>query len=104
MRERGQIRVANSVVSLRAVEAAFSLDLDPDAKLYLLHVVDRPAGVDQIVGWVKPALAELYEEAMDRLAGLVPKNWQRDVTIEREVVTGTPAKEIARFAREKKRT
>jgi nucleotide-binding universal stress UspA family protein len=87
--------------SLRAIEAAFSFDLEPDAKLYLLHVMDRPLAVDQIVGWVEPALAQLYEEALDRLAGLVPKNWQRDVTIERDVVIGTPAKAIARFAREK---
>jgi universal stress protein A len=90
-----------SDVSLRALEAAFSLDLEPDAKLYLLHVMDRPTGLDQFVGWVQPAIAELYEEAMDRLGNLAPKNWRRNVTIEREVVTGTPAKEIARFAREK---
>ena len=57
-----------SDVSLSALEAAFSLDLDPGATLYMLHVIDRPAAVDQIVGWMQPDPDEVYQEAMDRLA------------------------------------
>ena len=90
-----------SNVSLSALEAAFSLDLNRGAKLYLLHVMDRPIGVDQIVGWMQPDPDEVYQEAMGRLANLVPQNWQRDVTIECKVVLGIPATEIARFAKEK---
>lgn len=86
-----------SDVSLRALEAAFSLDLESNATVYLMHVLENPIGVDPIVGWVAP-FAEPYGEAMDRLASLIPENRQRDVTIECVVETGIPAKVIADFA------
>lgn len=84
------------------MEAAFNLDLNADATLYLLHVLEhRPSGIDPIVGWVRPDVTELYEEAMQRLSALIPQNWPKDVAIECAVVAGTPATEIVRFAKEK---
>ena len=90
-----------SDVSLLALEAALNLDLGSNATLYLLHVLEIPRVVDPIVGWVPPSDAEPYEDAMDRLASLVPENWQKTVSIERAVVNGSPAREIARFAKDK---
>ena len=87
-----------SEVSLRALEAAFSLGLENNATVYLVHVLENPTGVDPIVGWVAPSLAEPYGEAMDRLATLIPENRQKNVTIECVVETGIPAKVIAHFA------
>jgi nucleotide-binding universal stress UspA family protein len=69
--------------------------------LYLLHVLETPGGIDPIAGWVRPPDAELYEEAMDRLGSMIPENSLREVRIERHVVTGSPVREIARFAKER---
>jgi nucleotide-binding universal stress UspA family protein len=90
-----------SEVSLRALEAAFGLDLESDATVYLVHVLETPAGADPMVGWAGPSFAELADEAMDRLATLIPENQLRGVTIERAVEIGRPAKVIADFARKK---
>jgi universal stress protein A len=90
-----------SDVSLVAVEAAFNLDLGSDSTLYLLHVLETPGGIDPIAGWVRPSNAELYEEAMDRLGSMVPANSLKEMRIERHVVTGSPVREIARFAKER---
>ena len=90
-----------SDVSLRALETAFSLALESDATVYLVHVLESLARVDPFLGWVSPSLAEPYEEVMDRLATLIPENRHRDVTIERVVETGIPAKTIADLARKK---
>jgi nucleotide-binding universal stress UspA family protein len=90
-----------SDVSLVALEAAFNLDLGNDATLYLLHVLETPGGIDPIAGWVRPSNTELYEEAMDRLDSTIPENSLKEMKIERHVVTGSPVREIARFAKEK---
>ena len=86
--------------SLLAVETAFNLALDNGATVYLLHVLNPPVGVDPMVA-VAPPIEQLSEQALDQLESLIPEITREDMTVEKAVIQGTPAKTIAVFAREK---
>lgn len=90
-----------SDISLVSLEVALSLMIGSDATLYLLHVLETHVGIEPICGWISPSDADQQEKAMERLSSLVPETLQRDMRIERDVLVGSPLKEIARFAQEK---
>jgi len=90
-----------SEVSLRAVETALSLDIEEDGTLYLLHVIEGPPSALPVGGRGRPGVTKAHRAAMEALRELVPGNWQKSAVIETSVTTGSPAAEIARFAREK---
>lgn len=89
-----------SEASLVALETALSLALESKAALHLLHVVELPAtGDPEAVGEVEALADRLCDEGKQRLETLVPENKRRDLTIETAVLCGSPASQIAQFAR-----
>ncbi len=86
--------------SLTAIETAMSLTLDPGSTLYLVHVLDLPAGVDPMAG-LEPSINEMERTAVEKLAALEPENRNPEIQIEEVVIRGNPPVAIADFAREK---
>lgn len=84
-----------SEASLRALEYAFSLAQETDARLTLLHVVrELPAASDPASFDVSGYRARVLEEARRRLHGLVPAGVRDWCTPEERVATGKPHREI----------
>ncbi|MBI3940860.1 MAG: universal stress protein [Acidobacteria bacterium] len=89
-----------SEASLIALETALSLALESKATLHLLHVVELPAtGDPEAVGEVEALAGRLCDEGKQRLEALIPENKEQDLTIETAVLRGSPASQIARFAK-----
>jgi nucleotide-binding universal stress UspA family protein len=85
--------------SLLAMETALHLMPDTGGLLWLLHVLEMPRGIDPI-GVLQPSIDELEAEALERLQDLIPDNPEKEMSIERRVVRGSPAKTIAHQAKE----
>ncbi|HSR53554.1 MAG TPA: universal stress protein [Acidobacteriota bacterium] len=88
-----------SEASLVALETVFNLNLDEGATIYVVHVLDMPAGIDPM-GTLGPSLEEFKEEARQKLAGMIPANVPENVSIQTVVLRGTPSKAISEFARQ----
>lgn len=88
-----------SEASLVALETVFNLNIEEDATIYLVHVLDVPAGLDPM-GTLGPSLKEFKEEARQKLKRMVPANVPADVNIQAVVLRGTPSKAISDFALE----
>ena len=89
-----------SEASLLALETGLRLAQDSEAQVHLLHVLNPPVGMDPM-GTVMSSIPDLEEAAKSQLDSLVPENVPEGVTIHPVVLQGSPAKTIARFAREK---
>ena len=86
--------------SILAMETALNLIPETGGTLCLLHVLEVPRGIDPI-GVLQPSIEELEAEALARLEELVPDNPDKDVQIEQLVIRGSPAKTIAKQARQR---
>lgn len=89
-----------SEASLFAMETALCLLSDEGGTLILVHVLEFPHAIDPI-GVLEPSIAEVRDEAIDRLDDLIPENLPAGIEFEKVVLQGTPAKTIAKLAREK---
>lgn len=88
-----------SEASSRALQYAFSLAQETDARLALLHVVrELPAASDPASFDVSGYRARVLEEARQRLRGLVPAGVRDWCTPEELIATGKPHREIVRAA------
>ena len=86
--------------SILAMETALNLIPETGGTLCLLHVLEVPRGIDPI-GVLQPSIEELEAEALARLEELVPDNPDKDVQIEQLVIRVSPAKTIAKQARQR---
>ena len=88
--------------SLAAIETALNLALESDATLYLIHVMEFVLeATAPMVGVVGPSLEELCHNEKVRLQAMLPRNYDKKVRIETEVLIGSATREIANFARQK---
>lgn len=91
-----------SEVSLLAVETAAQLARESRATLFLVHVMEFPMGADVAAESIYGSIEDLYKEQLQRLESWTPQNLGNDLAAQRAILrgSGTPAREIAEFARE----
>jgi nucleotide-binding universal stress UspA family protein len=91
-----------SDASLRAVELAFELAQEAEAKLHLVHVVDVLASMPAPLVPIGPAAAEyprrLEARAQDKFGHMVPEDAGDRCEPQTRVVRGTPWREIVHEA------
>ena len=91
--------------SLKALDYAMSMAQEGDARLTVLHVVEpmpewppRSAEVEVWSQRINAYIAEVEEDRRKRLAAVVPESVRESCTVETEMTTGTPYREILRVA------
>jgi universal stress protein A len=91
----------------KAVHYGISLAKSYDAKLYVIHVIHNPFGLE---GWnlpiaFLPALEEEYrkmiQDAKEDLDRIIDSERVKGMSIEDTVIEGEPRKEIFKFVEEK---
>ncbi len=89
----------------RAVQQGISLARRYDAKLYILHAIHNPFGLE---GWNVPMVslekdyANLFKEAKEDLDRMVREEKGKGLRIVEIIKEGDPQKEILNFIREEK--
>lgn len=84
-----------------AVKTALRLASESGARLYLLHVLELPTGVNPMIGLVKPSMTTAREKAMEQLEQVISDRVGPEFEIEKVVLVGPVAKSIGDFAWEK---
>ena len=92
--------------SMNALKYATSLATEADARLTVLHVVEPmpewpPRAVGEVEVWSRrfdEYIAGVEQERRERLATAVPESAREYCTVETEMATGTPYREILRVA------